>query len=103
VTKRKLRGKINLLIPFIEKASVQKLIFISSTSVYADDNSLVSEDTIPMPTLESGKQLVAIENRLMENKNFKTTVVRFGGLIGKDRHPIRFLAGKKKLKIQMLP
>jgi len=90
--------KINLLIPFIEKAKVEKLIFISSTSVYADDNSFVSEDTIPMPTSESGKQLVVTENRLKENKNFKTTVVRFGGLIGKDRHPIRFLAGKKEIE-----
>ena len=30
----------------------------------------------------------------MKNKHFKTAVLRFGGLIGQDRNPARFLAGK---------
>jgi nucleoside-diphosphate-sugar epimerase len=32
------------------------------------------------------------------NANFKTTVIRFGGLIGENRHPIHFLAGRKNLE-----
>ncbi|MEP3387761.1 MAG: SDR family NAD(P)-dependent oxidoreductase, partial [Reichenbachiella sp.] len=31
------------------------------------------------------------------NSAIDTTVIRFGGLYGPDRHPGRFLAGKKKL------
>jgi len=37
------------------------------------------------------------EQLLQSNLNFKTTVLRFGGLIGEDRHPVRFLAGRKNL------
>ena len=90
--------KIQNLIPFIEKAKIEKVIFISSTSVYADDNVFVTETTKPNPDTESGKQLLATEIFLQSNENFKTTVVRFGGLIGEDRHPIHFLAGRKNIE-----
>ena len=87
-------GKIKNLIPFIEKSSVEKVVFVSSTSVYSDDNSTITEAFKPNPDSESGKQLVESEKILQSNSNFKTTILRFGGLIGENRHPIKFLAGK---------
>ena len=86
--------KIKNLIPFIEKSSVEKVVFVSSTSVYSDDNSTITEAFKPNPDSESGKQLVESEKILQSNSNFKTTILRFGGLIGENRHPIKFLAGK---------
>jgi nucleoside-diphosphate-sugar epimerase len=90
--------KIQNLIPFIEKVKIEKIIFISSTSVYGDYNSVVTEATKPNPDTESGKQLLETETVLQSNTNFKTTVIRFGGLIGEDRHPIHFLAGRKNIE-----
>lgn len=93
--------KIENLIPFIEKSKIEKVIFISSTSVYSDAPKTalrVTESTKPNPDTESGKQLLATEILLQSNENFKTTVVRFGGLIGDDRHPIHFLAGRKNIE-----
>jgi nucleoside-diphosphate-sugar epimerase len=95
--------KIQNLIPFIEKAKIEKVIFISSTSVYSDDNAVVTETIKPNPDTESGKQLLATEILLQSNENFKTTVVRFGGLIGEDRHPIHFLAGRKNIENSEAP
>jgi nucleoside-diphosphate-sugar epimerase len=95
--------KIQNLIPFIEKAKIEKVIFISSTSVYSDDNAFVTETTKPNPDNESGKQLLVAENLLQSNENFKTTVLRFGGLIGEDRHPIHFLAGRKNIENSEAP
>jgi len=91
-------AKIDALVPFIEKSSVKKVIFISSTSVYADDNSIITEQTQPFPETESGKQLLASEKLLHKNTHFQTTTIRFGGLIGEDRHPIHFLAGKSNIE-----
>ncbi|MFM2368014.1 MAG: hypothetical protein RL619_310 [Bacteroidota bacterium] len=90
-------SKIRNVIPFIEKSSINKLIFISSTSVYGDIHTVVSEETAPQPDTESGKQLLETEQLLQSNEHFKTTVLRFGGLIGEDRHPIKFLAGRENL------
>ncbi len=91
-------SKIKNVIPFIEKSTVENVIFISSTSVYGEDNLVVSEETRPNPDTESGRQLVQAEQLLQSNPNFKTTVLRFGGLIGEDRHPIKFLAGRKNIE-----
>ena len=93
-------SKIKNLIPFIEKSSVKKVLFVSSTSVYSDDESMseFDEKSKPQPDSESGKQLLEVENLLQNNSNFKTTIVRFGGLFGEDRHPIKFLAGRKNLE-----
>ena len=91
-------GKIQNLIPFIEKSNIEKVIFVSSTSVYANDNSKTSENSIPKSDTESGKQLLQAEQLLQSHKKFQTTIIRFGGLIGDDRHPIRFLAGRKNIE-----
>ena len=91
-------SKITTLIPFIAQSPVNHVVFISSTSVYADDNSIVTENSQPEPNTESGRQLLATEKLLQANTNFKTTVIRFGGLIGENRHPIHFLAGRKNLE-----
>ncbi|MBG6109216.1 nucleoside-diphosphate-sugar epimerase [Flavobacterium sp. CG_9.10] len=89
--------KIATLVPFIEKSSVKNVLFISSTSVYGEENDIVTEETPLNPDTESGKQLIEAEHLLQSNSNFKTTVIRFGGLIGEDRHPVKFLAGRENL------
>jgi nucleoside-diphosphate-sugar epimerase len=93
-------NKIRTLISFIEKSGIKKVIFVSSTSVYADGFPIVeiTEETIPNPDTESGKQLAIVEVLLQSNLNFKTTVIRFGGLLGDDRHPAKFLAGKTNVE-----
>lgn len=93
-------SKIKTLIPFIEKSGVQKVIFVSSTSVYGDGFPIVeiTEETKPNPDTESGKQLVIAESLLQSNAHFKTTVIRFGGLLDDDRHPVKFLAGRTNVE-----
>lgn len=93
-------NKIRTLVPFIEKSGIKKVIFVSSTSVYADGFPIVeiTEETKPNPDTESGKQLAIVEALLQSNLNFKTTVIRFGGLLGDERHPAKFLAGKTNVE-----
>jgi nucleoside-diphosphate-sugar epimerase len=92
-------NKIKNLIPFIENSTIKKVLFISSTSVYADTASIstVTEESILKPDTESGKQLVEVENLFLNNTHFTSTIIRFGGLIGEDRNPINMLAGKTNI------
>ena len=94
--------KIENLIPFIERAKIRKVVFVSSTSVFGDVSDptlqIVTEETIPNPETESGKQLLETERILQSNSNFKTTILRFGGLLGYDRHPVKSLAGRENLE-----
>lgn len=96
-------NKIKTLVPFIEKAGVQKVLFVSATSVYGDSTILstsqeITEEIKATPNTESGKQLVFVEQLLQSNIHFKTTVIRLGGLLGADRHPIKFLAGRTEIE-----
>lgn len=90
-------SKILHLINEIEETSIKKIVFVSSTAIYANNNSVVTEKTKPNPQTESGKQLLKIEDILTSNPNFKTTILRFGGLFGESRHPANFLSRKKNV------
>lgn len=92
-------SKIKLLITEIEKSNIKKVLFISSTSVYADGFPVkeITEETPTNPETKSGKQLVETEQLLLSNTTFETTILRFGGLIGEDRNPIKHLAGREKV------
>lgn len=89
-------NKIKNLIPFIENSTIEKVIFISSTSVYSESDLIptVTEESILYPDTESGKQLAEVENLLRNNSNFQTTIIRFGGLIGENRNIVKMLTGK---------
>ncbi|MBT1702227.1 SDR family oxidoreductase [Chryseosolibacter indicus] len=72
---------------------VKKLLFISSTSVYPDVNRVVNEeDADPL------HYLVQAEDIVKKLSPTRTTILRFGGLIGPGRHPGKFLSGKKDIK-----
>lgn len=92
-------GRLELLVKNINAhPSIERLIFVSTTSVFADLPAIPSYDEFSTPNDDSptGKKLIAGE-KMMQNAAARTTIVRPGGLIGADRHPITFLAGKKEV------
>lgn len=89
--------KMKLLHEKVKKNTVKKVIFVSSTSVYGAVEGEVTEETIPKPTTESGIQLLASEKVFSEDETLQTTILRFGGLIGPNRHPVTMLSGRKEL------
>ena len=91
-------AKITTLLPFIENSTVEKVLFVSSTSVYGEDNEFVSEASVLNPDTEGGRQLAIVENVLQKNSRFQTTILRFGGLISDDRNPVRFLSGRETIE-----
>lgn len=75
------------LISLVEFSTIRKVIFVSSTSVYIPENKIVTEDS-PL----SDSSLVEIETLFYSSKVFTTTIVRFAGLVGPERHPGRFFS-----------
>ncbi|MDB4919007.1 SDR family oxidoreductase [Mucilaginibacter sp.] len=89
--------KIEKIIGAVLKYQIKKVIYISSTAVYGDSNNEVNELNDPEPDTESGKILLAAENIFRHQTVFKTTIIRFAGLVGPGRHPGRFFAGKTNI------
>ncbi|MEJ8756702.1 SDR family oxidoreductase [Pontibacter sp. H259] len=88
-------GQLHKLVKTMLNAPVRKVLFISSTSVYDDLNHIVTEtdDMFTKPT-DPGYTLLQAERLFQEREEWLTTVVRFAGLVGDDRSPGRFMAGK---------
>lgn len=84
-------AQIGQIISEVLNHKVRKVIFISSTSVYPENRQLAKETDIIPPEKSSGKALILSEDLLRNETDFKTTIIRFGGLIGADRNPARFL------------
>lgn len=78
-----------------EASVVNWVIFISSTSVYANLNRTVVETDADDPDKSSGAALLAAEAVLQQATVFDTTILRLAGLYGYNRQPGRFLAGKQ--------
>ena len=77
--------------------NVQHIIFISSTSVFPDIAGRFDENIAPNPTSQTGKGLYEIEQRLFDCRDIHVDVVRFAGLVGEDRHPVRVLSGRENI------
>jgi nucleoside-diphosphate-sugar epimerase len=86
--------QISQIVQLIEEIRIEKVLFVSSTSVYQPWNGLVREGDEGYPSKINGRALLKAEKILQALPGVKTTVVRLGGLIGYDRNPARFIAGK---------
>ena len=90
--KRNFVAVIQQLLPHIHKSKVKEIVFTSSTGVYGPQQGLVTPNTVPQPQTESGRQLLEVESILRSQDSFSTQIVRLGGLLGGDRHPVKQLA-----------
>lgn len=89
--------KMKVLHSEINKSAVLKIIFVSSTAVYGEVDGEVTETTVPKPSTESGRQLLECERLFQQDTALETTIIRFGGLIGPNRHPVTMLSKRQNL------
>ncbi|WP_181306387.1 SDR family oxidoreductase [Rufibacter sp. XAAS-G3-1] len=76
--------------------ALTSILFVSSTSVYPDLNREVRE-TDAVATATASSLMLRSEFLVQRVPDKKSTLVRFGGLMGGTRHPGRFLAGKTEV------
>jgi nucleoside-diphosphate-sugar epimerase len=78
-------------------ARVQAVLFVSTTGVYPDEPRLMRE-TDAVSTRDAASDVLRTEGHFVPRYGqWKSTVVRLGGLMGPDRPPGRFLAGRQNL------
>jgi nucleoside-diphosphate-sugar epimerase len=69
-----------------EKCSI---LFTSSSGVYENTEGWIDEDS---PLIQNHP--VALAEKVLENSGKKFIILRLAGLIGEDRHPVKYLSGK---------
>lgn len=91
-------SEIAALLEEISDKGIDWIVFASSTSVYGGSGIKRESDAGTEPAgSESGEALLECERMLIDHPRFDTTIIRFGGLYGYDRHPAKNLAGREGL------
>lgn len=91
-------GSIKLLMDAIKIYDLDYILFVSSTSVFEDKEDIpkYDENSPPNGSSASAEQLIKAES-IVQESSFTSTILRSGGQIGEDRHPVKYLAGRKEL------
>ncbi len=77
---------------FAAGSTAQYFMYCSSTSVYADADAVLAEDDA-----NTASHIFHLEE-IYSSYLKPLAVMRFGGLMGKGRHPIKFLSGKVNIE-----
>lgn len=89
--------QIKYLKALAQQHKIPKIIYVSATSVYPDENKTVFEsdeltmENTPNPALLGAEQL------LWKEKSYDLTVIRYGGLLGVDRIPGKYFSDKENV------
>lgn len=86
------------LVDIISNYKIPEVILFSSTGVYKGLSDWVNESTPLLTSNTRVKHLNAIEQLFLAAPTFTCTVIRLGGLIGQNRHPVKHLAKKKVIE-----
>lgn len=88
--------QMRLLAQAVAPSRVGHVIYVSSTSVYPELNREMFEADVVTPEQSAAPRLVAAEQHwLALSAQKKITVVRCGGLMGEQRIPGKYVAGKQ--------
>ena len=88
--------KVAQIIKMAELGKVEKVVLLSSTAVYNGLTGLVDEQSILDKNANKVDVIDAAEKAARDFSG-TTVVLRLAGLVGPERHPGRFLQGKKIL------
>lgn len=87
--------QIQHLTEAIRQSPIKYVIYISSTSVYPEASRIVVEDEVITPEKSAAPALIQAEQFIQELKPERTvTIVRCGGLMGYNRIPGKYVAGR---------
>ena len=93
-------NQFNPLISLIKSSPIQKIIFVSATSVYRNNNGWVREGSLDEKTEHP---LLTAENLFLNIPQKHPIILRMAGLIGGKRHPGQFFQKKNQIPNSLVP
>jgi nucleoside-diphosphate-sugar epimerase len=91
--------QLKFLKDLLSSSAIKKVVYVSSTGVYPDENkesSYTEHDTLNLENT-GNPNLWKAEKYLQENLSQKLSIIRFGGLLGDDRIPGKYFSGKENV------
>lgn len=95
--------RIRQILEHAQEKAVQRILITSSSSVYPEKNKTVTESEEERSDKGNGPVLLEAEAAVSDAFQNSSTIVRFGGLLGPGRHPVRFLSGRQSSRSGKAP
>jgi len=95
--------QIDEILKCVKNSPIKKIIFISSSSIYVNNNSQAKENMLEDRQQAENKILFDAESKIKSLPNSEHLILRCAGLTGPDRILIRHFAGKKDLPNGLSP
>lgn len=91
--------QLKYLRSLLDNSPIKRVIFVSSTGIYPDSLSEEAySEEFPMTLENAGNDILFRSEQLMEKgRSYDLTIVRFGGLMGKDRIPGKYFSGRENV------
>lgn len=91
--------QLKYLKSMINQAGAKKVLFVSSTGIYPSNPSDQGyEESLQITRENAGNQtLWDAEQMISKSADFDLTILRFGGLMGDERIPGKYFAGKENV------
>ncbi|MCU0446992.1 MAG: NAD(P)H-binding protein [Microscillaceae bacterium] len=96
-------AQIRHLCQALANSPIEQIIYLSSTSIYPEVNRQVFENEVINPQDDINLALYQAENILQNLSHCSVVILRCGGLMGYDRIPAKYFAGKKGLTTGKIP
>ncbi|MEP1086477.1 NAD(P)-binding domain-containing protein [Algoriphagus sp.] len=90
--------QMKFLRSMVDQSNLRKIIFVSSTGVYPDhprDEAYTEKEPLTVET--SGNSILMKGESAFKAIDKELTIVRFGGLLGDDRIPGKYVAGRENV------
>ena len=97
------KKNFDLLLPYLHKHNINKVIMMSSVSVYAAQKELITETNTVYAVEPTAQQIVTAEQTLLQDKKLFPCILRLGGLFGPDRHPVKYICSRDVFDNPNLP
>jgi len=95
--------EIERIIKAAEDGDVKRIVFISSTGVYPNNNQVVTEQTLTLNASSGSSDALLRAESIVKSCSMDWTIIRLAGLAGPNREPGRWFAGKKDVPNGLAP
>ncbi|PZX58422.1 nucleoside-diphosphate-sugar epimerase [Algoriphagus ratkowskyi] len=89
--------QLKFLRSIVDQSDIQKIIFVSSTGVYPNLNQEVAYSEEELITTQTAGNIIQLKGEDSFKGDKALTIVRFGGLLGDDRIPGKYVAGRENV------
>lgn len=89
--------QLKFLRSMVDQSAIQKIIFVSSTGIYPDHKRIESFTEAEKITSETTGSITQLKGERTFKGFEELTIVRFGGLLGDDRIPGKYVAGRENV------